>query len=109
MDSTTRSRLHDLTLQARALLTIEASEQLEGVYGMGRDGSLGTGKSLPAIQTLPEARRTHERLLKYLSDERAAGLKQDDARNKLLKEVAFTWLNRLVAFKMMEARRLMRA
>ena len=108
MDSATRSRLHDLTLQARALLTTEASELLEGVYGMRRDGTLGTGTNLPAIQTLPEAHRTHERLQKYLTDERAAGLKPEEARNKLLKEVAFTWLNRLVAFKMMEVRRLIR-
>ncbi|MEO8285046.1 MAG: BREX-1 system adenine-specific DNA-methyltransferase PglX [Chloroflexota bacterium] len=108
MDSSTRAKLHDLTLQARTLLTTEASELLEGVYGMSRTGALGMGENLPAIQNLPEARHTFERLRKYLSDEYAAGLKPEEARNKLLKEVAFTWLNRLVAFKMLEGRKLVR-
>lgn len=108
MDSATRSRLHDVTLQARQLLVSEVQQVLEGVYGLHRSGSFEPASNLPAVQALPEVRRTRERLEKYLADERAAGLKADEAHNKLTKEVAFTWLNRLVAFKMMEARRLVR-
>ena len=37
-----------------------------------------------------------------------AGLKRQEAVDKLVKEAAFTHLNRLVAFKMMEARKLIR-
>jgi hypothetical protein len=108
LDSATRTRLHDVTLQARQLLVNETQQILEGVYGLHRSGFFEPASNLPAVQTLPEVRQTRMRLEKYLADERAAGLKPDEAHNKLVKEVAFTWLNRLIAFKMMEARRLVR-
>jgi len=38
-------------------------------------------------------------------DEAAAGLTAPDARKKLLRETAFTWLNRLVAFRLLEERK----
>ncbi|HEY0071562.1 MAG TPA: BREX-1 system adenine-specific DNA-methyltransferase PglX, partial [Chloroflexia bacterium] len=108
MDSATRSRLHDVTLQARQLLVSEVQQMLEGVYGLHRSGSFEPASNLPAVQSLPEVRQTWERLKNYLADERDAGLKPEEAHSKLAKEVAFTWLNRLVAFKMLEARRLVR-
>src|SRR5437588_10094893 len=108
MDDLTRARLHDMTLAARKLLVTEARELLEGVYGLGRDGRFAPASMLPAVQALDEVRLTRERLEKYLADEAAAGLRGVEAVDKLVKEVAFTHLNRLVAFKMMESRRLIR-
>ncbi|MCX8207941.1 MAG: BREX-1 system adenine-specific DNA-methyltransferase PglX, partial [Methanothrix sp.] len=42
------------------------------------------------------------------SEQEGAGLSRRDAVRKLIREVAFTHLNRLVAFKMLEARKLIR-
>jgi hypothetical protein len=57
---------------------------------------------------LPQAKETRQRLEQYIADQQAAELKPKDAREKLAREAAFTWLNRLVAFKMMEGRKLVR-
>jgi hypothetical protein len=102
------SQIHDFSLEARDLLEREVSGQLEGIYGLLPDGKWAPHEKYPAIQKLPEARETRERLTQFLDDERAAGLKPKEAREKIVKETAFTWLNRLVAFKMMESRKLFR-
>ncbi len=108
MDSTTRDRLHTLVLRARPLLIGEARDLLEGVYGLGKDGRFAPAASLPAVQMLPEVGVTRVRLETFLADETAAGLTAGGAVEKLVKEVAFTHLNRLVAFKMLEGRKLVR-
>ena len=59
-------------------------------------------------QSDPEAAETYRRLASFLADEERAGLPRPEAVEKLVKETAFTHLNRLVAFKMMEARKLIR-
>lgn len=103
-----RKLIHDLALNARALLMREARELLEGVYGVYASGKADPVAKLPQVQANAEMAETHSRLLRFLDDEVAAGLKRPDAVEKLAKEVAFTHLNRLVAFKMMEARQLIR-
>ncbi len=103
-----RKAIHDLALAARELLTSEARELLEGTYGLYPDGRLDPPEKLPQVQTDPEAAETYHRLAQFLDDEERAGLPRPEAMEKLVKEVAFTHLNRLVAFKMMEARKLIR-
>lgn len=102
-----RKAIHDLALAARKLLTQEAREQLEGVYGVHGDGTFEEPKALPAL-TDPEKRATYDQLRGFMEDEYSAGMSEDEAVDKLVKEVAFTHLNRLVAFKMMEVRKLIR-
>jgi len=108
MKPQTKSAIHDLSLKARGLLEKEANEQLEGIYGLLPDGEWGLASKYPAIEKLPEAQETRKRLEQFIDDEKAAGLDPKGARDKIIKETAFTWLNRLVAFKMMESRKLMR-
>ncbi len=103
-----RGRLHDLTLRARRLLTDETRDLLEGIYGLHQNGSLEEPATLPAIQSLEEARETRAYLEQLLADERDAGLKIAEAVEKLVRETAFTWLNRLAALKMLETRGLVR-
>ncbi|MCI0695641.1 BREX-1 system adenine-specific DNA-methyltransferase PglX [candidate division KSB1 bacterium] len=103
-----RAAIHDITLKARQLLMAEAYDLLEGIYGLHADGRFESAKNLPAIQAHADLRQTRKRLEKYLEDEIAAGLQRAEAMQKLVKEVAFTHLNRLVAFKMLEARKLVR-
>ncbi|MBC7250989.1 MAG: BREX-1 system adenine-specific DNA-methyltransferase PglX [Anaerolineae bacterium] len=103
-----RKLIHDLALAARELLTREARELLEGVYGLYADGRLDPPEKLPQVQADPETAETYRRLAQFLDDEERAGLPRAEAVDRLVKEVAFTHLNRLVAFKMMEARKLIR-
>ncbi len=103
-----RKAIHDLALAARAELTRRTRELLEGVYGLYADGRLEPAEKLPQVRADPEARTTHARLALYLHEEERAGVPRAEAVEKLVKEVAFTHLNRLVAFKMMEARGLIR-
>lgn len=103
-----RKLIHDLALTARDLLMREARELLEGVYGVYASGKVEPADRLPQVRSDVETAATHASLVRFLDDEVAAGLKRPDAVEKLAKEVAFTHLNRLVAFKMMEARKLIR-
>jgi hypothetical protein len=108
MASQTQSALHDFTLSARELVLNEVSELLEGSYGLLPTGAFEPAQEYPAVASVPGASDTRARLEKYIADEVAAGLKAKDARDKLTREAAFTWLNRLVAFRMMEASGLIR-
>ena len=103
-----RAAIHDTTLKARDLLTNEAREVLQGVYGLASSGKFEPADKLPAVQELLKVKETRKRLEKFLSDEEQAGMKRPEAVEKLVKEVAFTHLNRLVAFKMLESRKLIR-
>ena len=108
MDENLRGVIHDMTLRARALLMTEARELLEGTYGLDVSGNLAPADRLPALRDDPEAQETRRRLEQFLEDEAKAGLRGRQAVEKLTKEVAFTHLNRFVAFKMLEARKLTR-
>ena len=103
-----RSAIHDMTLRARELLIAETRDLLQSIYGLDSKGKFEDVKRLPAVQSMPVVRATRTRLEKYLDDEEQAGLPRPEAVGKLVKEAAFTHLNRLVAFKMMEARKLIR-
>jgi hypothetical protein len=108
LSDTDRKAIHDLALAARALLITETRDLLEGVYGLKADGTLAPLSRLPNLANDPEGQETYARLGHFLDDEVKGGLERREAVDKLVKEVAFTHLNRLVAFKMMEARKLIR-
>lgn len=106
--------IRDFTLWARALLVQETGDLLRGVYGLKEDGTFFPAKDMPALQVDPSApdaeqtgetakrQETRRRLEQLIADERDADVKPAAAVAKLVKEVAFTHLNRLVAFKMLE-------
>lgn len=102
-----RSAIHYMALRVRELLMGETRDLLQGIYGLDSKGNFEDVKRLPAV-ALPQVRATRKRLEKFLDDEEQAGLKRPEAVAKLVKETAFTHLNRLVAFKMLEARKLIR-
>ncbi|MEI8166206.1 MAG: BREX-1 system adenine-specific DNA-methyltransferase PglX, partial [Chloroflexales bacterium] len=108
MDDTLRAQLHDLALNARRLLTEETRSVISAVYGLSSDGRFEPLTKLPAVQALTEAAETRRRLERFIRDEAAAGRKGAEAVERLVRETAFTHLNRLVAFKLLEARKLIR-
>jgi len=94
--------IREFTLWARGLLTQEIADLLRQVYGLKDDGAFLAARGLPAVQANAEARQTRRRLEQLLADEKDADVTPEAAVAKLVKETAFTHLNRLVALKMLE-------
>ena len=97
--------IQSFTLNARALLERETEEQLQGLYGWLPDGSFGKGTALG----LGETAETRARLETFVAEEKEAGVDAAAAREKIKRETAFTWLNRAVAFRMMEERGILKS
>lgn len=108
MDDTLIAAIQRFTLDARHLLEEEARNQIDGIYGWLPDGSFAPQKNYPALQQLEEARETRLRLEAYALSEKEAGIDPKGSRRKLVRETAFTWLNRLVALRLMEERSLLK-
>lgn len=110
-DQATRSRLQRFVSDVRALLVEEFTRQVQQEYGL--DPVSGQVASLESLGHLDDRRLVTARLLReiyshYLATEEAKG---DEARKavlqRIVREQAFTILNRLVALRMMEARGLL--
>ncbi|MCI0601820.1 BREX-1 system adenine-specific DNA-methyltransferase PglX [bacterium] len=100
-------KIRELTLWARELLSREAEELLLQVYGLTTDGTFLPKNQIPALARSEEALQTRSDLEKLFNDEQDAGFTAEQACSRLVKEVAFTHLNRLVALKMLEGRKLL--
>lgn len=101
--------LRTFTLDARELLTRETSDLLQQVYRI--DPQTGARLAVPKghlLEASAEAQANRKRIEQLLDDEVDAGLDRTAAVAKLIRETAFTHLNRLVAFKLLEARKLVR-
>src|SRR6516165_7074735 len=102
--------LRSFTLWARSLLTNESRDLLQQVYRL--DSNTGARLPIPKghiLDTSSRAQRVRRRIEKLLEDELHSGVKCEEAVAKLITETAFTHLNRFVAFKLMEARGLIRS
>jgi hypothetical protein len=100
----TRKSLRKIVPQARDILTEDLSQVLEARFGVRRDGTFEPPGSLPSLTEARE-RETREVLETVLpppggaKGERSAFGERFDV---VLRSLAFTHLNRLVAFKLME-------
>lgn len=103
MEREVRQRLERLTQQARQLLEQEYREQLEGRFDILLDGRipLAPGAHLSA----PE-RIEWSKLVAAIAHKRSRGTTSADAVAAYLREAAFHTLNRFVALKVLEARKL---
>ncbi len=103
MDQTTRNLLQRATQDARRLLEAEFAAQLEGTYDILPDGSIlpEPGPHLDGRQRL-----IRRKLVETIAHARTkeAGKTNAEAIGDYLREAAFTFLNRLAALKMLEAR-----
>jgi hypothetical protein len=117
MDQVLRNRLRTVVTQCRRLLENAVAEVLQGQFGV-----YATGKK-DEVVIEDAARMTHltnpddlafrEQILVHLAHIQATGFKAQGkptapALQQLVREVAFTHLNRLCAYKMMEMRGLIR-
>ncbi len=110
-DQSTRNRLQHFVSDARALLVAEFTRQAQQDCGL--DPVSGQVAPIERLDHLDDRRLKTARLLReiyahYLATEEAKG---DEAKKavlqRIVREQAFTILNRLVALRMMEARGLL--
>lgn len=111
MDQSTRNTLRNVVTQCRRLLEESVAQVLQGQFGI-----YATGKK-DEVQIESEARMSHlseedqayrQDLLDHYEHIKALGYKAKDALAQLIREVAFTHLNRFCAYRMMESRGLIR-
>ncbi|MEL7499023.1 MAG: BREX-1 system adenine-specific DNA-methyltransferase PglX [Planctomycetota bacterium] len=112
-DTSTRNRLNKFVSDARALLTDEFTNQFQQDYGM--DPDTGEVADLERLSHLDDARRQtavilRETLAHYYANLPSKQTKQESDYKQLIdriiREQAFTVLNRICAIRMAEAREL---
>ena len=103
MEKETRQRLERLSQRARRILEQEFREQLEGRYDILLDGRI---PPVPGAHLSPRERVVWDKLVAAVAHKRSQGITNADAVTAYLREAAFQTLNRFVALKMLEARKL---
>ena len=106
LNKATRNTLRNTVTQCRRLLEQAVGDVLEGRLGIGRDSQV---EDADRMGHLSEPEMEHrEEVISHLRHIEAGGFKPADAVAQLIREVAYTHLNRLCAYKMLERRRLIR-
>jgi len=106
MDKSLRNTLRSVVTQARKILEDAIQEQLQGQLGIHTNGTIEPANAMSHLSV--EDQQYREQIIIHLEHIHAAGFTMRDAIAQLVREVAFTHLNRLCAYKMMEARALIR-
>jgi hypothetical protein len=105
MNQEIRNKLRNVVTQCRKLLEDSVSQELEGKYGIFARREVVTADPNAAMSHLSEEEQTARKdILDHFGHIKARGFKPKDALDQLVREIAFTHLNRLCAYKMMEAR-----
>lgn len=105
MDKDTRNKLRNTVVQCRKLLEDDILGQLEGTFGIHRDGRIEEESALPHLDD--EGSEVRQRAVAAIDHIQGYGLEPPGAVDQFQREVAFTHLNRLCAFKMLERRGLL--
>jgi hypothetical protein len=108
-DQTTRGRLQKFVNASRELLSEELTRQLQATYGL--DPKTGTVADLSELKHLDNRERQTAQLLREILQHYIAATPGKNAKeqtlqalDRLVREQAFTVLNRMAALRMMEAR-----
>ncbi len=104
-DQSTRNRLQKFVSDARSLLSEEFTRQLQNDYGL--DPHSGAVTPVESLGHLDDTRRETARILRdtlahYLASSPSSGTRE--ALDRIVREQAFTVLNRLAALRMAESR-----
>ncbi len=104
-DQATRNKLQKFVSEARGLLADEFSRQMQNDYGMDPDtGAVSTIDSLPRLTDAQHqtAKLLRETMAHYQASDSGNDVKE--ILGRIVREQAFTVLNRLCALRMAEAR-----
>jgi len=111
MDQTVRNKLRNVVTQCRKLLEDATAQALQGrfgIYAARKKGEVHIEDESRMAHLSDEDRACRQDLLDHLAHIQAIGYKPREALEQLIREIAFTHFNRLCAYKMMEARGLIR-
>ncbi|MBP7868696.1 MAG: BREX-1 system adenine-specific DNA-methyltransferase PglX [Firmicutes bacterium] len=106
MDKSTRALLRSAVTRCRATLEESLGQVLEGEFGVHSDGHIESDGSLPQLDAGQLADRRI--LISNVEHVQARGVSRSDAVTQVIREAAFTHLNRLCAYKLLERRKLIR-
>ncbi len=106
MDQTTRNKLRGVVTQCRKLLEDSVSQELQGKFGIyaAKKDSVQVDDDARMNHLSAEERAARKDILDHFEHIKARSLKPIDALDQLVREIAYTHLNRFCAYKMMEAR-----
>lgn len=106
-DQSTRNRLQKFVTEARRVLEEDFTRQLQNDYGL--DPVLGTASSIESLRHINDQQRETGRILRDTLAHYCAGPETDTKAGleRIVREQAFTVLNRLAALRMAEARGLL--
>lgn len=105
MDQEIRNKLRNVVTKCRKLLEDSISQELEGTYGIfARKDQVTADPNARMTHLSEEEQIARKDILDHFAHIKARGFKPKDALDQLIREIAFTHLNRLCAYKMMEAR-----
>ncbi|WP_437193268.1 BREX-1 system adenine-specific DNA-methyltransferase PglX [Planctomicrobium sp. SH527] len=105
MDQEIRNKLRNVVTQCRKLLEEAIAQELEGKYGIfAKKDQVMADPSAKMTHLSEEEQAARKDILDHYAHIKARGFKPKDALDQLIREIAFTHLNRLCAYKMMEAR-----
>ena len=102
LNKATRNAIRAMVGRCRTLLEESATDQLQSDLAIQPSGQATDESSLPWLTT--EAVKDRRRVVAYLAHLKAGGLSGSDAFSRLVREIAYTHLNRFCAYKMMARR-----
>ncbi|WAS06093.1 BREX-1 system adenine-specific DNA-methyltransferase PglX [Gloeomargaritales cyanobacterium VI4D9] len=109
MNPEIRNKLRNVVTQSRRELEKAVAQRLEGRFTIFLKGDSLTAERKASVGHLSdEERAVRLQVLEHFDLLESQGINKVDAYRQLVREVAFTWLNRFVAFKMLESRKLIR-
>lgn len=94
--------------EIKKILFEDCFAQLEGTFGISKFGNFESLSNLPNIKEGTESFEIRKKVEKYVTHKKESGVAPKEAVVDFVKEYAFTYLNRFVAFKMMEERKILR-
>ena len=107
MEQAIRNKLRSVVTQCRRLLEESIAQQLQGkydIYATGKKDEVRAEKDVPLGHLTEEERQARQDILAHFEHIKALGYKSKETLEQLIREIAFTHLNRLCAYKMMEVR-----
>src|SRR5580693_6667824 len=105
MDQAIRNKLRGVVTQCRRLLEDSVSQELQGKFGIyaARKDDVQVDDEARMSNLTDEERAARKDILDHFAHVRARGYKAKEALDQLVREIAYTHLNRLCTYKMMEA------
>jgi len=107
MDQAIRNKLRSVVTKCRRLLEESIAQQLQGkydIYATGKKEEVQAKEDVLLGHLSEEERQARQDILAHFEHIKALGYKPKEALEQLIREIAFTHLNRLCAYKMMEVR-----